>query len=222
MTPIPDIAVPTAEDLRAVVDDLLPRFGAVADSDWDLPAHRLEWTCRETVAHLMDDCAYYALQLSGSRPPQDHYVELIEGPPMTEGGPELLIHPDPSTGTPGILEALDASAGLLCAVVATAPPERRGYHPRGLSDASGFAAMGITEAVLHAFDILTAHSIDYRADAEVCRRVLDRLFPDRIFPDASRTDDPWQDLLTAGGRTPETRDRRWTWDSTVRDHYGPA
>ena len=115
------------------------------------------------------------------------------------------------------MQCLDATAGLLCAVVATAPPERRGFHPRGVADASGFAAMGVVEVALHAFDVLTAHDVAHRADATACTRALDRL-----FPDAARTDDPWEDLLAAGGRTPGTRGRSWTWDSSVRSRYGPS
>lgn len=50
------------------------------------------------------------------------------------------------------------------------------------------------------------------ADAGICTRTLDRL-----FPAAARTDDPWHDLLAATGRTPQTRGHTWRWDSTVRD-----
>jgi hypothetical protein len=38
---------------------------------------------------------------------------------------------------------------------------------------------------------------------------------DRLFPATARTDDPWQDLLAATGRTPGTRGQRWRRDSTV-------
>ena len=50
--------------------------------------------------------------------------------------------------------------------------------------------MGVTEAVLHGFDILAAQGIGYRPDDVVVSRVLDR-----IFPAAERTGDPWQDLF---------------------------
>jgi catechol 2,3-dioxygenase-like lactoylglutathione lyase family enzyme len=212
---MPDVT--TSADLRAVIDDLLPRLGAITDADWDRPAHHLEWTCRETVAHVMDDFVYYAMQLAGRHPPQADYVVLDELPPERDGAPSLLIRPSRSSGTAGIVEVLDASAGLLEAVTATAPHDRRGYHPGGLADASAFAAMGVTEAVLHAWDMLTAQGQDYRAEAEVCRRVLNRL-----FPATARTDDPWQDLLAASGRTEETRGIDWMWDSSVRDDYGPG
>jgi uncharacterized protein (TIGR03083 family) len=209
---MPDVT--TSADLRAVADDLLPRLSTINDADWERPAHHLEWTCRETVAHLMDDFVYYAMQLSGQHPPQDRYVELDELPPKREGAPSLLIRPSRASGTAGIVQALDASAGLLVAVTAAAPSGQRGFHPDGRADGSGFAAMGVTEAVLHGWDILTAQARDYPADAEVCRRVLNRL-----FPAAARTDDPWHDLLTATGRTEVTHGIDWRWDSSVREDY---
>lgn len=203
---------PGSADLRRVVDDLLPRLASIGDADWDLPADHLEWTCRETVAHLMDDFTAYALQLSGVTPPTASYLELEEAARVRPEGPSFLILPTVESGTTGIVEAIDATAGLLVAVTATASPDHRGYHPRGTSDASGFAAMGIAECVLHALDVLTAHGLPYAADPDACARVLDRLFPWAV-----RTADPWLDLLTASGRTPATRGKPWTWDSSVRD-----
>jgi hypothetical protein len=203
---------PTHADLRAVVDDLLPRIAPIPDDAWDRPADHLEWTCRETVAHLMDDFTAYALQLAGATPPTDDYLRVVEAAQVRPDGPRFLILPEPAAGTPAIVQALDATAGLLEAVCATAPSQRRGFHPRGTADASGFAAMGIAECVLHAFDVLTAMDLPYAADAGVCAKVLDRL-----FTGAERTEDPWQDLLAASGRTPQTRGRQWTWDSSVRD-----
>lgn len=203
---------PTHADLRSVVDDLLPRLATVPDDAWDQPADHLEWTCRETVAHLMDDFTAYALQLSGSTPPTSDYLPLVEAAQVRPDGPRFLILPEPQGGTAAIVQALDATAGLLEAVCATAPPDRRGFHPYGTADASGFAAMGITECVLHAFDVLTALGVPYAADPAVCAKVLDRLFAGE-----ERGDDPWHDLLAATGRTPQTRGRRWRWDSSVRD-----
>ena len=201
---------PTSQDLRRVIDDLLARFAVLPDDAWEAPAAGLDWTCRDTLGHLLDDFGFYAMQLSGVNPPQTSYVELLEPPPWRDGSPPIVFWPDPATGTRGILSTLDAAGGLLVAVTATAPPERRGFHPAGLSDRTGFAAMGIVEAVAHAPDILSAHDVSYAADADICDRALDRL-----FPDAARTDDPWHDLLAATGRTPQTRGTAWRWYSSV-------
>jgi Mycothiol maleylpyruvate isomerase N-terminal domain len=200
----------TAADLRHVADGVLERFARIPDGAWERPALDLEWTCRETAGHLADDFAAYALQLSGCRPPQEDYLALLEPPPQRPGGPAIIVAPDPAAGTAGIVACLDAAAGLLCSVVATAGG-KRGYHPMGVSDAPGFAAMGIVESAMHAFDILGAQQQAYAADPRICARVLDRL-----FPAAARTADPWQDLLRCCGRTPGTRGVPWRWDSAVR------
>lgn len=202
--------IPEAEDVRTVGDDLLTHFSELSDTSWDVRAHHLEWTCWETVAHIVSSLGCYAMQISGRTPPQG-WIELAETPPQRPDGPELIIYPDRTTGTHGMVSCLDAAAGLLSAVVAVTPASRRGFHPYGISDASGFAAMGILEAVVHGHDVLAAHAIAYRPDDIPIVRVLDRL-----FPDTPRTANPWQDLLRATGRTSESRGRPWHWDSSVR------
>ena len=168
---------PYADDLRRAADEAIALLSTLPDDSWDVKAHNLEWSCRETAAHLDDDLVAYAMQLSGSSPPQDRYVDFLESGPWREGGPRLLLYPNPAAGTVGLTACLDAAAGVLCSVVSTVPPERRGYHTFGNSDASGFAAMGTVELVLHTFDILTAHGIAYRPEDDITRRVLARLFP---------------------------------------------
>jgi hypothetical protein len=163
----------------------------------------------------MDDFGFYAMQLSGVRPPQEDYIDFLEPPARREGSEPMFFWPDPAKGTEAIVRCLDATGGLLVAVTATAPPDRVGYHPRGTADASGFAAMGIVEGAAHGWDILTAHGIEFSVDAAILGRVFNRL-----WPGARRTDDAWQDFLVATCRTPETRGQKWTWDSSVRKDYG--
>jgi hypothetical protein len=71
--------------------------------------------------------------------------------------------------------------------------------------------MGLTETMLHAWEILGALDVPWRPDDAVVRRVLDR-----IFPAVPRTADPWHDLLAATGRTEETRGTPWRWEATPR------
>lgn len=208
----PQPTPPTAEDLRSVIDDLMTRFATLPDHVWEQPAHESDWTCREAASHIVDTLGFYAMQVSGTGPFRESYVQLEDRTDSREGAPPVVFWPDPATGTRGIVGCLDAVGGLLVAVAATAPAERRGWHPSGTSDRSGFAAMGITESLAHGHDIMAAQGVDHAPDPEVCRRVLDR-----IFPAAVRTEDPWRDLLVATGRTPETRGQRWRWDSSVRE-----
>lgn len=200
-----------AIDVRDTVGDAIDQLSQLPDDAWDAPARGLDWSCRETVSHILDDLGGYAMQLSGERGHGASYTPLVEGVQPRPDGPPFLFWPEEDGGTRAICECLDAVGGLLVAVVATAPPDRIGWHPYGDPDATGLAAMGIVETTLHTLDILAAHGIAYQPDREIIGRVLDRLFPTAV-----RTDDPWHDLLTATGRTPETRGITWRWDSSVR------
>lgn len=200
-----------AADVRDTVQHAIDCLSQIPDDGWAKPAADLVWSCRETVAHILDCLGGYAMQLSGERGHGDTYTPLLEAVQPRPDGPPFLFWPEEDGGTQAIGDCLDSVGGLLVAVVATAPPSRIGWHPFGSPDATGLAAMGIVETTLHSYDILRAHDIDYRPDHAILARVLDR-----IFPDASRTADPWQDLLAATGRTPETRGVEWRWDSSVR------
>lgn len=200
----------TASDVQLVLDDVITAVSELPDEAWELPAAGLAWTCRETVAHLLDDLGSYAMQLSCRHRHGDTYTRLVETRFAAPPAPSFLFWPEPEGGTGAIVDCVDAVGGLLVAVVATAPPERRGWHPYGSSDAAGFAAMGITEAALHGWDILKAHNRVFETDVAVIDRVLAR-----IFPTVARTADPWQDLLTATGRTENTCGRTWRWDSSM-------
>lgn len=202
---------PGARELRMVLDDAIARLRELPDAVWDAPAFGLDWTCRETAAHVLDDLTGYALQLSGAHAHATPYVPLVEGVRPRADGPAFLCWPREDGGTAAIVACLDACGGLLEAVVASVPPGRLAWHPYGDADRTGFAAMGSAELVLHVYDILAAHEVAYRADDAVVAQVLDR-----IFPAAERTRDPWHDLLTATGRTDATRGRTWRWDSRVR------
>lgn len=181
------------------------------DDAWETPAAELEWTCRETAAHVLDDLVAYAMQVSGTRDRVGGYTPLTEFAPRADR-PEMVFwfYPIESGGTAAMVDSLDAVGGVLAAVVATAPAERRGAHPYGDSDAAGFGAMGIVEALAHTFDIACARGLPFDPPGDVVAAVLDL-----IFPAADRTDDPWTDLLTATGRTPQTRGIQWRWDSRV-------
>jgi len=209
-------SVPTPADLRVVVDAVMAGFAQVPDDGWSRPAHRLSWDCRDTAAHLVDDLLSYALNLSSREVHLDEYVPLLEPPRWQSTTPPNLVWPDPAKGTAAIVRCVDASGGLLVAVTTTAPPGHLGYHPAGSSDASGFAAMGIVEAAAHAWDVLTAHDLDFRIDDDdLCWRVLNRL-----FPGSARSSDGWHDFLTATHRTDAERAPHWRWDSSVRETYG--
>ena len=184
-------------------------FAGVPDDAWDAPAGALTWTCWETIEHAADDLFAYAAQLATSDPAHEAYLPIVWRHDR-EGGPASTVFVKRTAGTRGLLQVLDACGAFLSNAVAAAPADRRAYHPWGLADPEGFAAMGVVEVVVHAHDVALGLGRGWQPPADLCARVLHRL-----FPDAPRDEDPWPTLLWATGRG-ELPGRpllaTWRWD----------
>ncbi|MEU8431620.1 GNAT family N-acetyltransferase [Streptomyces sp. NPDC029216] len=154
----------------------------VAHLDWSTPASGLEWSCYDTAVHIAGDFTAYAAQLTGR---------------ATSGYVPFEIAEDPGTTPDGVIEIVEATGGLLSAVVAVARPGDRAWHPYGMADADGFAAMGVVETLLHTHDILNGLGVrDWEPEPDLCEQVLDRLFPQAQRAGAA----PWPALLWVTGR----------------------
>ncbi|MEU6681110.1 DinB family protein [Streptomyces sp. NPDC046925] len=190
----PTPAPVTADDLDRAVQLALDALRGAPPGAWDGKAGSLEWDCWETVEHLSDDLFAYAAQLGPRQPPLDDEVPFV-WEPRRPGGPSNAIHANRAAGPAGLLQVLEASGALLIAMVRTAPPTTRAYHGFGISDPEGFAAMGIVETLAHTYDLAEGLGLPWAPPADICARVLDRL-----FPDAPHDTDPWPTLLWATGR----------------------
>jgi len=199
------------DDLDTTVSAATSALLEIVDHDWDIPVSGLTWTCRGTIEHVADDLFAYAGQIAPSKPEVTTYV-AFDFYADREGEPTCAVHAEPDRGNAGLVQILDACGGMLSALARTRPPEVRGWHPYGVSDAGGFAAMGTVETMLHVYDVADPLGIAWHPHADVVRRVLDRL-----FPDAPTDGNPWQTLLHATGRDPERPNESWQWDATVRE-----
>jgi hypothetical protein len=200
----------TAADVEYAVALALAAFRrAPADADWDALAGDLIWTCWETAEHLIDDLLFYAGAIAPAHPWTHTYMPL-EGEQRREGGPHNAVSAERDSGTEGLFHLLEVGAGLLSAQVAVKPPEVRAFHSHGVSDPEGFAAMGVVETLVHAHDIGLGLGIDFTPPADLCDRVLGRL-----FPDAPADTHRWQTLLWATGRADLPGhgrvEGRWRW-----------
>ncbi|MEY9964616.1 hypothetical protein ABIA33_002658 [Streptacidiphilus sp. MAP12-16] len=198
----------TADDVQLSVRLAVAALRQGAGADWTARAGSLEWDCWETVEHLSDDLFAYAAQLGPQVPPQDAEVPF-RWARQRPGGPANVVYADRAGGTAGLLQVLDACGALLAAMVRTTPPEQRSYHVFGLADPEGFAAMGVVETLVHAYDVTQGLGLRWDPPADLCDRVLVRLFPDAP-PDGDR----WRTLLWATGRAelpghPRRTDWRW-------------
>jgi hypothetical protein len=204
----------TPDDLEAVVAAAASFTGDAAEADWSALAGDLSWTCWETAEHVADDLFSYAAQLGPKPPPSERYTPIVwrHG---REGGPAQTIFAEPEAGISGLVQVLEACGALLSAMVRVTPPQVRGWHPAGISDPEGFAAMGIVEILVHYHDIaIGLGGLAWEPDGKIAKRTLDRL-----FPDAPKDVSPAQALLWCSGRIALPGRERlagWRWDSTVR------
>jgi hypothetical protein len=102
---------------------------------------------------------------------------------------------------------------LLALAVDAAPSDARAWHPCGVSDADGFAAMGVLETLVHGYDIARGLGVEWLPPDALSAPVLARLFPGAPEGPAAEV------LLHRTGRLPlgdRPRLVEWTWDSTVR------
>lgn len=187
----------TADDLDAALAAVAVGLRPATDRPWSTPAGSLEWDCWHTAEHVADVLMSYAGQLAAR--PTTRYVRF-------------LTNADTDATPAEMLEFVQAGGGMLVAVARTTPPEVRAYHPSGMADAEGFAAMGCVEALVHGHDIADGLGVELDAPRDVCARVLARLFPDT--PGELLELDPWHALLWAAGRRElggHPRRAKWRW-----------
>ncbi len=198
-------------DLEQALDFTAATLARVPDAEWHANAGSLEWTRWETVEHVADCLFAYAGQIAVPTP--DRYVAFLFDK-RRPGGPPNTVFADPEVGAAGLVEMYQACGAFLAAMARTASPDVRSYHPYGVSDPDGFAAMGIVESFVHLDDITEGLPIDWEPPADVCAHVLERL-----FPDAPADTDPWLALQWCTGRIElpgRARLTKWRWNGTPR------
>ncbi|MDQ1037060.1 RimJ/RimL family protein N-acetyltransferase [Streptomyces sp. V3I8] len=190
------------DQVEEAVSGAVAALRGAADRDWGVRAGRLEWSCRRTAEHIASDLISYAGQLAGRS--ADRYVPF-------------RIDCDECESPEDLLQVVEATGALLAAAVRTTPREVRAFHPypfRG-ADREGFAAMGVTEVLVHAHDVAEGLGIAYEPPAALCADVLTRIFP-HVRPEPGP--DHWRTLLWATGRG-ELPGRpaltSWHWSNTL-------
>jgi uncharacterized protein (TIGR03083 family) len=190
---------------QCLIDALAP--AAAEPERWDDAAGQLTWTCRDTIAHVASCCSWYAALLARRADGEVTVAEMdAQAPPSV------------------LLDAVMSSAAVLAAAVHASEPTDRAWHPFGIGDRSGFAAMGCDEILVHGSDAAAGLGLDYSPPPGLCHRVVERLFP--WVPDAQAQASPWTTLLWANGRThldgiPARQAWMWhcapltEWDGTV-------
>jgi len=188
-------------DLPGTARACVAALAGYTDLDWQqVPAADLEWSGRQTALHMVDALYFYAMQVIYGQP--DDYLCT-----------ELAL--DDSAAPPRLLAALSAHAALLHRIAWSADPDLRAHHNYGVSDAAGFAAMGVVETLIHTLDVVRGLNPNdpWRPPAALAAPAIARLFPHA--PSGVPTDV----LLYCCGRAALgelPRQTQWQWDGTVR------
>lgn len=168
-------------------------LGPLVERDWSVRAGTLDWSCRETLVHIGHDLLGYAAQLAGRA--QDAYLPL-----------DLVVHDDVTPAQ--ALAVAVACGGLLVAALRDAGPEIRAWH-FGPCDASGFAALGVAEILLHTYDITQGLGVGWRPPVDLSAAVLARLLPDTSTSHPTEHRDATETLLRHTGRLGDVGEWRW-------------
>ncbi|MFI5698324.1 maleylpyruvate isomerase N-terminal domain-containing protein [Kribbella sp. NPDC051586] len=196
-----------AEDLEVAVDCVVDALRPAVEADWDVPAGSIEWTCRATAEHIGQAHLHWASQLAVRA--RTKYVRW-------SAQAQELAPPA------GVLDFVEAAGRILALAVRASPAGTRAFHPWGIGDPEGFAAMGCVELLVHGQDLASGLGCAFEPPSELCERVLARLFSH----EPRGADDPWLALRWLTGRTsipgapsPES----WKWRPTPLDEtWDPA
>jgi uncharacterized protein (TIGR03083 family) len=171
-----DLVRRTAAECCACLDGSL---GGSAGARWSSAIPEMEWSVDQAVAHIAFALLWYAMDLSA-------------------GTSELSVLDTtvkPGAAPADLVRAVRSYSHVLTSVIEAAPPDARGWHPAGIADASGFAAMGCDEMLVHTYDAARGLGVQFDPTPELADRTLRRL-----FPWAPRDVEPWDGLKWANGR----------------------
>ena len=189
-----DLREPGPDDVAAAAEASHALLAPLADRDWSVAAGDLEWDCRTTLEHVAGVQLFYAAHAANPR--------LARLPAARTANPAQSIAE--------LVEVHRALARVLAEALRSMPEDARGWHPAGMADRYGFAAMACTEILVHTNDIAQGLGVEFTPPVEVAARTLARL-----FPWVQDEGDPWGTLLYAAGRRAlggnERRAPNWSW-----------
>ncbi len=190
--------------VREVLRECIAQLADATDRDWKVQVSGLELTVAQVVAHVADTCLWYAIDLAAAGTD----LKIIEHKVNPAGAPADL------------LDAMRTYATIVASVIDSTSPDVRGFHPFGMADPSGFAAMACDEMLIHTDDAARGLGLTFEPNRELVDRVLRRL-----FPWIGVEGDPWQLLRWANGRIPlkdQPKLKGWRWHCAPIDEWtGP-
>jgi hypothetical protein len=184
---VSDAASAGVDGIVAVVTLAVESLTSVVEGDWSVRAGSVEWSCWQTVDHMVDCVFSYTLQLAGRA--QDGWLALQE------------LHALPSA-TPGqLVQALGAVGETFAAVLRATPAGVTASDGVQQLDLSDWAARAMYEVVLHTYDVLEGLGGSFEPPPQLCAAILASPALWAIDRDrAANAANPWEALLVASGR----------------------
>ena len=144
-----------------VADELVEVLQPTVNLDWEIKTPDLDWTQSQTAIHTMRACLEYSYQVVGKR------IDTYQ--------PVLFEKKEKATPAE-YLPMIATAARVLEKVVKDADPSDRAWHAYGISDAVGFAAMGVVEVSVHTYDLAKGFGIDFVPDNQAAEFAIKRIF----------------------------------------------
>jgi len=164
---------------------------AVVDDDWSEKAGTLDWSCWQTVDHMVDCIFSYAFQLAARA--RNGFLPFDE------------LHAQPSAGPAELLAGVRAVGTLFLAVVRDSPPDATAADGVLTLSLEDWCARAAYELVLHTHDVLIGLGSTLSPPEELCQSIVasQSLW---MFDGAraSGASDAWSALLAGSGRPPRT------------------
>ncbi len=188
--------------IATALDFSLLALSKSEESEWGNGAGRLEWSCLETLNHLINVTLNYSIRLA------------------TRSQNAIPVFRDINSKIPvwDSLEIFKSTTQIVIALAKQMGKDDRVFHPAGMADSTGYVAMTCAEIVLHSYDISQGLGVSFTPDSDLVIKILTRLFPWVIL-----SSDPWLDLLWATGRADisgrESVDERWWWHCTPLEEW---
>lgn len=162
-------------------------FRELVDRDWSVPAGGLDWSCRQTLDHIVDCVFSYALQLAA----------------RSSSGflPFNPLHATPEASIHDLIAGFDGVAQMFCDVAGNAPPGTVASDGVLVLAVDDWCARAAYEVGLHTYDIVTGLGARWQMPDDLCGAITasDALWMfDRTAAVAGDT--PWAGLLAGSGR----------------------
>jgi hypothetical protein len=181
------MAVVTADEFAELLDMVLRSLEDVVEQDWSKRAGTLDWTCWQTVDHMIDCVCSYAMQLAARA--QSEFLPFNE------------LHAQPNARAKDLLAGLRGAGGMFLAVVRDSPSDTKASDGVLLLDLSDWCARAAYEVALHAHDVLSGVGATLEIPVEVCSSIVASQSLWMLDRDAANDEtDPWAALLLGAGR----------------------